>query len=80
MKHYFVLAVMFVAGIVFGAYLSRPALAHAQAATTTMLHVTRTRGHKQDSLTVPGEVVGFACGSSAAGGVEDSDCYVLSRE
>jgi hypothetical protein len=70
MKRYFAAVVMFGAGIILGAYLSHPATTHAQAETA--VHLTWAGGHKQESVSVPGDVIGFACGS-------ENRCYILSR-
>jgi hypothetical protein len=70
MKPYFAAGVTFVAGMILGVYLSRPATARAQAGT--VVHLTWAGGHKQESVSISGEVIVFACGS-------ENKCYILSR-
>ncbi len=73
MKVLLALGLAFVVGLVLGFYFSRPLTVHAQGSqvTVTPVQATWVGSHKPESLTVPGEVVGFGCGQHG--------CYILSR-
>jgi len=77
MKRYIVSGALFIAGMIAGAYLSGSASAKPQATTT--VHITETHARKQESVSIQGEVVGFACGSEVGGGSGSAQCYILSR-
>jgi hypothetical protein len=80
MRNY--LAVLsFVVGVILGMWLSRPATVSAQG--QSVVHVTRVkidRRSQGESQTVPGQPFAFSCGTSGVGGINDVDCYVLSRD
>jgi hypothetical protein len=77
MKRYILSCAVFVTGMIVGAYVSGSASAKPQATTT--VHITETHARQQETVSIHGEVIGFACGSEVGGGSGSAQCYILSR-